>query len=64
MNTTSSQSQLQEARELNKQISTLEEQFVELFLEEGNRDQLKRIHVKLKVLKVELQLQHGITQKT
>jgi len=52
----------QEVRDLCHQISTLEEQFVEQFIGDGDRSLLKKIHVQIKVLKMELQYKESNIQ--
>mgnify|MGYP003575717813 CR=1 FL=1 len=42
--------------ELNMRISSLEDQFVELFVNEGCREALRKMHLQITVLKKELQI--------
>jgi len=44
-------------QELTNQISTLEDRFVELFVCDGSRDVLRKLHLEILDLKKELQFQ-------
>jgi hypothetical protein len=46
------------ALELMQQISRLENRFVELFVDNQNKELLKSVHVQLEVLKAELRLRN------
>ena len=56
MDRTCENDQSPEVGKIKGQISVLENQFVDVFVNGGQRDQLRQIHLQIQVLQAELQL--------